>query len=185
MIYRILVDHRMHTRQTSTVYVLTKHDMATLSRSSDTALLSRLSPMIDKVFPSYESFTAVLAKILGKPGLDCYARRLVVMAVRSSEDGLRVAVPWAYEEERRLGGPGYGYLADVMQDHGLRVPSTKNPRLRYYFTEAGWRIVGRHVAAEARRLGHHVKVISRKNPAASQVAYRDRLQMAILHESGR
>jgi hypothetical protein len=156
--------------------------MEIFSRSSNTDLLLRLSPMVDKVFPDYESFTLVLAKILGKSNLECCAPQLIHMATKSSGNELRIADPWRYEEERRLVGPGYGYLADVMQDHGLRVPSTTNPRLRYYFTEAGWRIVGRHVAAEARRLGHHVKVICQKNPAASQVAYRDEFQMAILQK---
>jgi hypothetical protein len=183
MIYRILVDHRQHTKRIRVVYVLTRYHMEIFSRSSDADLLLRLSPTVDKVFPDYESFALVLAKILGKSNLERFARQLIHMvATSSSGNDLRVAVPWQYEEERRLVGPGYGHLADVMQDHGLRVPSTTNPRLRYYFTEAGWRIVGRHVAAEARRLGHHVKVICQKNPAASQVAYRDEFQMAILQK---
>jgi hypothetical protein len=182
MIYRILVDHRVHTRRITVVYVLTRYDMETFSRSLDTGLLLRLSPMVDKVFPNYESFALVLGKILGKSNLEHFARQLIHVASTSSGNDLRIAVPWEYEEERRLVGPGYGYLADVMQDHGLRAPSTTNPRLRYYFTEVGWRIVGRHVAAEARRLGHQVKVICQKNPAASQVAYRDELQMAILQK---
>jgi hypothetical protein len=183
MIYRILVDHLVHTAQeTSAVYVLTRYHMETFSRSLDTGLLLRLSPLVDKVFPNYESFALVLGKILGKSNLERFARQLIQIAGRSSGNDLRIAVPWRYEEERRLVGPGYGYLADVMQDHGLRAPSTTNPRLRYYFTEVGWRIVGRHVAAEARRLGHQVKVICQKNPAASQVAYRDEFQMAILQQ---
>lgn len=96
------------------------------------------------------------------------------------DNDLRIAVPWSYESERRLGGPGYGFLADVMQERGLRAPSTTNPRARYYFTERGWRAVGRHVAAEARRLGHVVRVVRQKNPTASRVIYRDELQVAIL-----
>jgi hypothetical protein len=98
----------------------------------------------------------------------------------SDDSEVRVAVPRSDGAERRLGGPGYGFLADVMDERGLRAPSTTNPRARYYFTERGWRAVGRHVAAEARRLGHVVRVLRQKNPTASSVIYRDELQVAIL-----
>jgi hypothetical protein len=63
---------------------------------------------------------------------------------------------------------------------GLRSPNIANRRARFYFTERGWRKVGRHVAGEARRIGHIVKVIRRKEPARSQVVYRDALQVALL-----
>src|SRR5882672_8310537 len=113
MIYRILVDHLVHTAQeTSAVYVLTRYHMETFSRSLDTGLLLRLSPLVDKVFPNYESFALVLGKILGKSNLERFARQLIQIAGRSSGNDLRIAVPWRYEEERRLVGPGYGYLAD-------------------------------------------------------------------------
>lgn len=82
--------------------------------------------------------------------------------------------------EEKLTGAGYGLLADVMMAHGLHAPVVTNARARFYFTEAGWQQVGRHVAAAARRLGHVVRVLRRKNPAPSQVIYRDPLQVAVL-----
>ena len=54
------------------------------------------------------------------------------------------------------------------------------PRVRFYFTERGWAKVGRHVAAEAKRAGHVIKVIRRKQPERSQIVYRDELQLALL-----
>ena len=62
----------------------------------------------------------------------------------------------------------------------LKAPEITNRRCRFYFTERGWRAVGRHLAAGARRDGHVVKVIRRKNPDPSQIVYADELQVAIL-----
>ena len=59
-------------------------------------------------------------------------------------------------------------------------PNISNRRARFYFTERGWQKVGRLAAAEARRRGHVVKVIRRKQPRRSQIVYRDDLQVAIL-----
>lgn len=85
-----------------------------------------------------------------------------------------------YPEEERLTGASFGNLAAVMWERGLKAPDITNSRARFYFTEAGWRQVGRYVAAQARRDGHVVRVIRRKNPARSQVVYRDDLQLALL-----
>lgn len=103
---------------------------------------------------------------------------------------------WAYfdvpPEERRIqapqrfGGPG-GHqgpgLADVMHDLELAAPHVTNPRARFYFTERGWEKYGRILASEARKRGHAVKVIRRKEPARSQVVYRDEFQVALLPAS--
>lgn len=89
-------------------------------------------------------------------------------------------IPWSKRIERRLAGGSYGRLAIVMLLHGLRSPRITNPRARFYFTERGWRKVGRHVAAEAKRLGHVVKVVRHKEPDGSQIVYRDALQIALL-----
>jgi hypothetical protein len=62
----------------------------------------------------------------------------------------------------------------------LRAPNIANRRARFYFTERGWQKIGRFVATEARRAGHVVKVIRRKQPSRSQIVYRDNLQVAIL-----
>ena len=59
-------------------------------------------------------------------------------------------------------------------------PDIRNERARFYFTEKGWQAVGRYVAAEAKRNGHHVQVLKQKNPEASQIVYADDLQVAIL-----
>lgn len=42
-----------------------------------------------------------------------------------------------------MSGASYGYPADLMSENGLRVRERTNPRARLYFTEAGWRQVGR------------------------------------------
>lgn len=182
MIYRILVDDRYHTAQVLGLYVLTSSRVKALARTWDARQLSRLSPMVDKLFPDQESFMLVLGKLVGKRQLKKFAPELIRLAAAPTDRDLHISSPWTEREERRHIGAGYGHLADVMQEHGLRAPETANPKLRYYFTEVGWRTVGRHVAAEARRLGHHVKVIRQKNPAASQVAYRDEFQIAILQD---
>jgi hypothetical protein len=77
-------------------------------------------------------------------------------------------------------------LCDVMADLHLPSPSRlQNSRTRFYFTERGWRRIGRRIAAEARRRGHTVKVIRRKNPRPSQIVYEDKLQLALLPNRGR
>jgi hypothetical protein len=86
---------------------------------------------------------------------------------------------------RRLQG-AMGELCDVMADLDLPSPSRlRNSRTRFYFTERGWQRVGRHVAAEAKRRGHTIKVIRRKNPRPSQVAFADEWQVALLPARGR
>ena len=83
----------------------------------------------------------------------------------------------------RLGGPGGSHgrgLADHMYEIGLPAPYVANERTRFYFTEHGWDVYGRELAAEGRRRGHVVKVIRRKNPRRSQILYCDAVQLAIL-----
>jgi hypothetical protein len=85
-----------------------------------------------------------------------------------------------------LRGAGF-CLGDVMG--GLRFPKEfqvrggsgpRNRRARFYFTERGWRRFGRKVVAEAKRRGHVVKIVRRKNPLPSQIAYADDWQVALL-----
>jgi hypothetical protein len=71
-------------------------------------------------------------------------------------------------------------LGKLMDECGLDGPKVSNKRARFYFTEKGWRVAGRRLASEARKHGHTVKCIRRKNPRQSQVVYRDELQVAIL-----
>lgn len=66
----------------------------------------------------------------------------------------------------------------------IPFPRLSNERARFYFTEAGWRMYGRHIAAAAYRRGHRIKLIRRKNPARSQIVYQDAYQVALLPSRG-
>lgn len=87
----------------------------------------------------------------------------------------------------RLGGLTNSYLLSGMMDRlGIRAPRRlNNAKVRFYFTEKGWRRAGRLIAVEARDRGHVVRVICRKEPRASQVVFRDELQLAVLPSSRR
>ncbi len=69
-----------------------------------------------------------------------------------------------------------GALSDLMGLLHLPAPRITNSRTRFSFTERGWRQIGRALA---------LRVIRRKNPAPSQIVYRDALQLAILPEKHR
>jgi hypothetical protein len=62
----------------------------------------------------------------------------------------------------------------------LPFPHLSNPRVRFWFTERGWRAYGLRVAAGARASGRPYRVIRRKNPSRSAVVYRDDWQVALL-----
>jgi hypothetical protein len=62
----------------------------------------------------------------------------------------------------------------------LPMPALSNPRVRFWFTERGWRAYGLRVAAGARASGRAFRVIRRKNPPRSMVVYRDDWQVALL-----
>ena len=62
----------------------------------------------------------------------------------------------------------------------LPMPYMPNPRVRFWFTERGWRVYGKRVAAEARASGRAFRVIRRKNPPKSMVVYQDDWQVALL-----
>jgi hypothetical protein len=74
-------------------------------------------------------------------------------------------------------------FGEIMFLRGLRAPLIQNLRARFYFTERGWDKVGRFVAGHARKKGFLMRVIRRKNPSASQILYRDALQIALLHSN--
>lgn len=75
---------------------------------------------------------------------------------------------------------GAGCFPDLMAELGLRKPIIANRRARFYFTEQGWKKVGRIIAARAREWGHLVKVFRLRSPDRSQIVYEDELQLAIL-----
>jgi hypothetical protein len=62
----------------------------------------------------------------------------------------------------------------------LRAVALSDTRVRFWFTERGWRAYGLRVAAEARASGRTFRVIRRKNPPKSMVVYRDDWQVALL-----
>lgn len=104
----------------------------------------------------------------------------------------------------RPGVPGAGsVLGDLMRELGLEPPDLDAPKgplafgIRWYpfryrkkgvtfwFTERGWREIGRHVVAEAQKQGVKVRVLKRKNPPRSEVVYKDEWQVALLpHRKG-
>ena len=70
--------------------------------------------------------------------------------------------------------------AGLITDPSLKAPRFENRRVRFFFTEKGWRDIGQSIVTEAIREGHLVRVIRRKNPTKAQVFYKDADQVAIL-----
>jgi hypothetical protein len=77
-------------------------------------------------------------------------------------------------------GPLRGAWTAGLEGMAVKYPELENRRVRFFFTEKGWREVGRAIVARAIREGHVVRVIRQKNPAKSQIFYRDLDQVAIL-----
>jgi len=109
-----------------------------------------------------------------------------ILVDTSDEAFLGARPPEFTRSETVLRGAGF-CLGDAMEGlpapEGFRISGgsgLRNRRARFYFTDQGWRRFGRHIAAEAKRRGHIVKVICRKNPRPSQIAYADRWQLALL-----
>jgi hypothetical protein len=61
-----------------------------------------------------------------------------------------------------------------------KVPKHINPRARFYFTEHGWKVVGKKLVEIATQRGYQPKVECRKNPKASDVIWGDTYQVALL-----
>jgi hypothetical protein len=180
MIYRILVDNLYYTtRPRQWSVVLTDRSWQTLQRLIPTEVLKCLTNMKNKRFESWDQYRRVLEKVLGQERVNTYEPVISSCAEKDFTDLERLALPQD-QEYKTVEGASYGWLADIMDERGLHAPNITNPRARFYFTEIGWERVGRYVAAEARRLGHVVKVIRRKEPDQSQLVYEDELQVAIL-----
>ena len=79
----------------------------------------------------------------------------------------------------RLVGAFYANVA-VGEWGDLPMPYLTNPRVRFWFTERGWRTYGLRVAAAAQASGRTYRVLRRKNPPKSMVVYRDDWQVALL-----
>lgn len=65
----------------------------------------------------------------------------------------------------------------------LPAPPIRNPRARFWFTEAGWKKYGRHILAHAMRSGRTYRLLRTKNPPDSAVIYRDPWQIALDRKS--
>ena len=95
--------------------------------------------------------------------------------VWNKEDGPAVG------RERLMGA----FAAGVDCNWGCLVrPDVRHRHARFYFTAKGWQLIGRGIAAAARREGRMVRIVCRKNPAASEIVYADELQVALLPRKG-
>lgn len=98
---------------------------------------------------------------------------------------------WVWSEESgameislspgRLMGAFNAGLADQAWGD-LPMPMLSNPRVRFWFTERGWRAYGLRVAAEARASGRTFRVIQHKNPSESMVVYGDDWPVTLLSD---
>jgi hypothetical protein len=79
---------------------------------------------------------------------------------------------------RLMGAWNAGVAEEAWGD--LPMPMLSNPRVRFWFTERGWRAYGLRVAAGARASGRTYRVLRLKNPPRSMVVYRDEWQVALL-----
>ena len=98
--------------------------------------------------------------------------------VWSEESGAMEIPPSPGHPGRLMGAFNAGFAIEAWGD--LPMPGLANPRVRFWFTERGWRAYGLRVAAEARASGRAFRVIRRKNPPRSMVVYRDDWQVALL-----
>ncbi|MDX1437190.1 MAG: hypothetical protein R3335_10295 [Anaerolineales bacterium] len=74
---------------------------------------------------------------------------------------------WHQEPAFKLGILG---AADFSWADTLRGPQKSIPdNVRFFFTEKGWREVGRHVVAECKRQGQEVRVIAVKENSVNVV----------------
>ena len=87
----------------------------------------------------------------------------------------------------RIIGPGYdgklkgAYYAGLgWSAMDIPAPQLSDPRLRFWFTEQGWKDYGVKIIGYARQEGRKFRVFKRKNPPRSAVMYRDRWQVALL-----
>jgi hypothetical protein len=103
-------------------------------------------------------------------------RILVSAKTKSFDVGRQELIPGVHGPLRGVWNAGLGGMA-------VKFPEIENRRVRFFFTEKGWREVGQAIVAKAVREGHVVRVIRQKNPAKSQIFYQDADQVAILHSA--
>lgn len=181
MIYRILIDDRCDVAMHRITYHLKKDAALVLGKHLPRKFAARPSALEGQIFDTHEQVIEALRSLIG-PRRYCLVARYVLDLIQDtmSLDTIPITDEWRDHEDRVRTGPGNGYLADVMVERGMNAPAIYNKRARFYFTEKGWQTVGRYVATEARRLGHHVQVLKHKNPKSSRIVYADSLQVAVL-----
>ncbi|HZQ39583.1 MAG TPA: hypothetical protein VFA87_02280, partial [Rhizomicrobium sp.] len=179
--YRILIDDRCDTAILKTEYRLGRGASGLLGKYLPHKYAARIRSLEGQAFDQKDQLIQALERVVGPRRYSLVKDRLPDLVVEIlCPERINITEEWRYPEDRRRTGPGSGYLADVMVERGMNAPTIENSRARFYFTEKGWRTVGRHVAAEAKRLGHHVQVLKQKNPEPSRIVYADALQLAIL-----
>lgn len=182
MIYRILIDDRLDIKRLRATYQLRRGAARHLGKYLPRKHAARVGALEGQIFNKQEQLIEALRGMIGPRRysvIEAHVQGLIKLSY--SEDFLvHVTREWKDQEYRVRTGPGYGFLADVMVERGMEAPEIQNDRARFYFTEKGWQTVGRYVAAEARRLEHHVQVLKHKNPEPSRIVYADRLQLAVL-----
>jgi hypothetical protein len=100
--------------------------------------------------------------------------RIVANAKRSQWDqSRREFIVWP-------GGPLRGAWMAGLEGMAVNYPEINNRRVRFFFTEKGWREVGQAIVAKGIQEGHTLRVIRRKNPPKSQIFYQDEDQVGIL-----
>lgn len=93
---------------------------------------------------------------------------------------------WADEEQTELVRVTGKMMGAMGADFGwpywddLKAPSLHDPRVRFWFTQAGWDRYGRLTLAHAMRSGRTWRLLRQKNPPRSRVAYSDKWQLALL-----
>lgn len=72
-------------------------------------------------------------------------------------------------------------IGAMMDVAGLRAPAKKvNPRAKFWFTELGYNVVGKEIVRFLSLKGENVRVLKKKNPKRSDVAWGDAYQLAVL-----
>jgi hypothetical protein len=154
MIYQLIIDGcRWRGSFCSPRLVTDDRSLARLRmRGIPDDVLRRLADYKDRIFLSQKALMRVVKRVLEPHELTAHGE-----TIRAVAEGM--AQPMAGSSRRR---------------------PVLDPRACLYFTDLGWETVGRSVAAQARRLGHVVKVRRHKRPAAARIVYADALHVAVL-----
>jgi hypothetical protein len=181
MIYRILIDFRYDFKMLTFSYRLKEGAARDLAKYLPNKFGTRVGALEGQIFERRALLVEALRAMVGPRRyslIEAHVRDLITCSEAVGQ--VNATEEWKEQEDRVRSGPGYGILADTMDEYGLDAPAIQNTRARFYFTEKGWQAVGRHVAAEARRMGHTLQVLKQKNPDRSRIVYADHLQVAVL-----